>query len=109
MDKSMIIFLALLFAFIIVALIAAVKIFGEQKVKNWLVWAVSVAESELGSGTGQLKLRNVYNMFILRFPKLSMIITFARFSELVDDALDIMKEMLKNDKIANIISRTKEE
>lgn len=109
MDKSMIIFFALLFAFIIVALITAVKIFGEQKVKNWLVWAVSVAESELGSGTGQLKLRNVYNMFILRFPKLSMIITFARFSELVDDALEIMREMLKNDKIANIISRTKEE
>lgn len=109
MDKTMLIFFALLFAFIIIALIAAVKIFGEQKVKNWLVWAVSVAESELGSGTGQLKLRNVYNMFILRFPKLSMIITFSRFSDLVDDALDVMREMLKNDKIANIISRTKEE
>ncbi|MBQ2973313.1 MAG: hypothetical protein IJE19_03065 [Clostridia bacterium] len=109
MDKTMIIFFALLFIFIIVALIAAVKIFGEQKVKNWLVYAVSLAESELGSGTGQLKLRSVYNMFVLRFPKLSMIITFARFSELVDDALGIMREMLKNDKIANIISKTKEE
>lgn len=109
MDKTMIIFFALLFAFIIVALIAAVKVFGEQKVKNWLVYAVSVAESELGSGTGQLKLRSVYNMFILRFPKLSMIITFARFSDLVDDALGIMREMLKNEKISNIISKTKEE
>ena len=109
MDKTMIIFFALLFAFVIVALIAAVKIFGEQKVKNWLVYAVTLAESELGSGTGQLKLRSVYNMFVLRFPKLSMIISFARFSELVDDALDIMREMLKNDKIANIISKTKEE
>lgn len=109
MDKTMIIFFALLFAFLIVALIAAVKIFGEQKVKNWLVYAVTLAESELGSGTGQLKLRSVYNMFVMRFPKLSMIITFARFSELVDDALDIMREMLKNEKISNIISKTKEE
>ena len=109
MDKMMIIFFALLLVFISVALIAAVKIFGEQKVKNWLVWAVSVAESELGSGTGQLKLRSVYNMFVQRFPKLSLIITFNKYSELVDDALDIMREMLKNDKIANIISKTKEE
>ena len=109
MDKMMIIFFALLFVFIIVALIAAVKIFGEQKVKNWLVWAVTVAESELGSGTGQLKLRSVYNMFVQRFPNLSLLITYKRFSELVDSALDIMREMLKNDKIANIISKTKEE
>lgn len=109
MDKTMIIFFALLFAFVIVALIAAVKIFGEQKVKNWLVYAVTLAESELGSGTGQLKLRSVYNMFVLRFPKLSMIITFARFSDLVDGALDVMREMLKNERISNIISKTKEE
>lgn len=109
MDKLMIIFFAMLFVFVIVALIAAIKIFGEQKVKNWLVYAVTLAESELGSGTGQLKLRSVYNMFVLRFPKLSMIITFERFSDLVDDALDIMREMLKNNKIADIISKTKEE
>lgn len=109
MDKTMIIFFALLFAFIIITLIVAVKVFGEQKVKNWLVYAVTLAESELGSGTGQLKLRSVYNMFILRFPKMSMIITFKRFSNLVDDALDIMREMLKNNKIADIISKTKEE
>lgn len=109
MDKSLWILGALLLALIIVVAIVAVKVFGEQKVKNWLVYAVSIAESELGSGTGQLKLRSVYNMFILRFPKLSMIITFSRFSALVDDALDIMREMLKNDKIANIISKTKEE
>ena len=109
MDKNLIIFFTLLFVFVVVALIAAVKIFGEQKVKNWLVFVVSVAERELGSGTGQLKLRRVYNQFVLQFPKLSMIISFARFSELVDDALDIMKKMLENEKIANIISQSKEE
>lgn len=109
MDKELLIFVILLIVSALVAVISAVKIFGEQKVKNWLVYAVTLAESELGSGTGQLKLRSVYNMFVLRFPKLSMIITFARFSDLVDDALDIMREMLKNNKIADIISKTKEE
>lgn len=109
MDKYMMIFFALLFAMIIIALIVAVKVFGEQKVKNWLVWAVGEAEKQFGGGTGQLKLRSVYNEFVKMFPKLSLIITFSRFSFLVDEALDILAEMLKNDKIANIISQAKEE
>ena len=32
------------------------------KVKEWLLFAVVQAEKELGSGTGQLKLRYVYNL-----------------------------------------------
>ena len=28
-----------------------------EKVKEWLLWAVTQAEAELGSGTGKLKLR----------------------------------------------------
>lgn len=109
MDKSMIIFFVLLFAMIIIALIVAVKVFGEQKVKNWLVWAVGEAEKQFGGGTGQLKLRSVYNEFVKMFPKLSLIITFNRFSYLVDEALEVLSEMLMNDKIADIITQTKEE
>ena len=109
MDNTIWIWAILLAAFIIAAVISVIKIFGEQKVKNWLVWAVGVAESAFGSGTGQLKLRSVYKEFIQMFPKLSIIITFTRFSELVDDALEILRQMLENEKIANIISRTKEE
>lgn len=109
MDKTLLILCTVFIALLVVFAFIAVKYFGEQKVKNWLVWAVSVAESELGSGTGQLKLRSVYNMFVQRFPKLSLIITFNKFSALVDDALEIMRKMLENEKIANIISKTKEE
>lgn len=39
-----------------------------DKVKEWLLWAVTEAEKELGSGTGQLKLRQVYDLFVQRFP-----------------------------------------
>ena len=32
-----------------------------EKVKEWLLWAVTQAEAELGSGTGKLKLRQTYD------------------------------------------------
>ena len=35
-----------------------------ERVKEWLLWAVTEAEKELGSGTGQLKLRQVYDLFL---------------------------------------------
>lgn len=108
MDKTILIYLAAFVVVAVVMLIAAVKVFGEQKVRNWLVWAVGKAEQEFGSGTGQLKLRSVYNQFIARFPKLSTFITFKRFSALVDEALGILSDMLKNGKIANIIEKGEE-
>lgn len=105
MDKTVLIYFTALTVVAVVMLIVAVKVFGEQKVRNWLVWAVGKAEQEFGSGTGQLKLRSVYNQFIVRFPKLSTFITFRRFSALVDEALNILSDMLKNGKIANIIEK----
>lgn len=64
--------------------------------KNWLVLAVAEAEKALGSGTGQLKLRMVYDMAIVRFPIVAKIIPFKLFSRMVDAALDIMNEMITN-------------
>lgn len=68
----------------------------KEKVREWLIWAVIQAEAELGGGTGQLKLRKVYEMFITAFPWLVKAISFAEFSQLVDEALAKMKEMLQN-------------
>lgn len=67
-----------------------------SSVKEWLLYAVAQAEKELGSGTGQLKLRYVYNMFILRFSAIAKVISFEAFSELVDEALYIFRNMLKD-------------
>lgn len=66
------------------------------KVKEWLLYAVVSAEKELGSGTGQVKLRYVYDMFIARFPSFVKIIPFELFSAFVDEALDKMKGMLES-------------
>lgn len=65
------------------------------KVREWLLWAVTEAEKELGGGTGKLKLRQVYDLFVTRFPWLARIVPFDLFSSLVDDALEDMRDMLK--------------
>lgn len=65
-----------------------------DKVRKWLLWAVTEAEKELGSGTGALKLRQVYDLFVTRFPWLARVISFALFSRMVDEALEEMREML---------------
>lgn len=75
------------------------------KVKEWLKYAVVEAEKFFGTGTGQLKLREVYDMFISTFPIFSKILPFTIFSKMVDGALIWMEEQLK--KNANIESYVK--
>jgi hypothetical protein len=82
------------------AAISAYKFYklGKQqqldKVKQWLLLAVLEAERELGSKTGQLKLRMVYSQFVDKFKIVSLIISFDQFSLLVDEALEEMKDMI---------------
>ncbi|BAQ11283.1 hypothetical protein OXB_2812 [Bacillus sp. OxB-1] len=67
-----------------------------RKVRAWLLLAVTQAEKEFGSGMGKIKLRTVYELFITRFTWLARVVSFDMFSDLVDDALEEMREMLKN-------------
>lgn len=69
-----------------------------QKVSEWMLYAVTKAEKELGAGTGQIKLRYVYDMFIVRFTWLARVIPFDTFVKIVDDALTRMREQLENQK-----------
>ena len=69
-----------------------------QMVKEWLLLAVIEAEKALGSGTGQVKLRYVYDLFLSKFKYLSLVISFSQFSMLVDEALDTMRDMISNNK-----------
>ena len=64
------------------------------KVREWLLWAVTEAEKDLGGGTGTLKLRQVYDLFVVRFPWMVKVVPFQLFSDMVDDALVDMREML---------------
>ena len=98
--------------FLIIAAIAAISVVSikaylwfkkpgnEQleQVKQWLIYAVAKAEAELGSGTGQLKLRYVYDQFIKKFPAIAIFISFEDFSKMVDAALEELEKMMKENK-----------
>lgn len=80
------------------------------KVREWLIWAVTRAEKELGGGTGQLKLRQVYDWFVSKFPALAAVLPFKIFSAWVDVALEKMKAMLtSNASITNYIEGDRNE
>lgn len=75
-----------------------------ETIKEWLLFACIEAEKELGGGTGQLKLRYVYDLFIGKFPSVAKVVPFTLFSLWVDSALDEMREMLsENEKIRNFV------
>ncbi|MEK5068126.1 hypothetical protein [Sporosarcina sp. FSL K6-1508] len=68
------------------------------KVKEWLLFAVIQAEKELGEGTGKIKLRYVYDLFVTKFKWLSYLIKFDHFSRLVDEALEEMRHLLSSNR-----------
>lgn len=89
-----------LIAVVCVVVVAMIKFFhlptDKQiaNLKEWLLYAVTQAEKELGGGTGQIKLRQVYDWAVSKFPWVQFI-SFTTFSGWVDEALDLMREMIK--------------
>ena len=69
-----------------------------KKVTEWLLYAVTKAEREFGSKTGQVKLRYVYDMFLAKFPYMVRALPFESFSLLVDEALDKFRKLLESNK-----------
>lgn len=93
----------IIFALLVIVFMAAIwiknfiKLPNNEKmrsIREWLLYAVTEAEKELGSGTGQIKLRMVYDMFIKNFIDISKWISFDTFSAMVDEALKDFREML---------------
>ena len=94
------------YALIIVILIIAAYILlnGTQSINNWLLFFVSCAEADLGSGTGKLKLAQVYSDFVAAYPIFSKILPFFVFSWMVDNVLEKMRDMAnKNENISALI------
>jgi hypothetical protein len=89
---------------VIVAVAVYFVLSGKASVHHWLLYAVSMAESDLGSGTGRLKLAQVYSDFVSKYPIFSKILPFPVFSLWVDLVLKEMRELIeKNENIASII------
>lgn len=83
---------------VIVGLILKIQQIVNGNLVEWLVDKVAYAEAYLGSGTGQMKLRYVYDLFVQKRTILASLISFDKFSKLVDLALDKFETMLKNNK-----------
>lgn len=85
---------------ILAAILLAVLLFLRLKenVKEWLLWAVTEAENYLGSGTGKLKLRYVYDQCVEKFPAVKYLLPFSVFSKWVDEALIEMRKQIANNK-----------
>ena len=94
---------------VIIEITAFAKLSRKKKVENikeWLKLAVVEAEKTLGGGTGQLKLRYVYNQAVTQFPWIASLVSFETFSAWVDEALEWMKEQLEqNQAITNYINQ----
>lgn len=102
--------IAALLSIAAVTIISVIKFFNKSnaeqlaKVKEWLLFAVTNAEKDFGGGTGKIKLRYVYDLFVTRFPSTAKIITFEEFSNLVDESLKEMNNLLSaNNAIQNYV------
>lgn len=96
--------LVIILAFIVVATVHFRKLAGlpsdqqVAKIKEWLLLAVVMAEKEMGAGTGAIKLRYVYSLFVDKFPSVAPVVPFELFSKWVDEVLAQMKNMLETNK-----------
>lgn len=76
-----------------------------EQIKQWLIFVTLEAEKQFQSGTGQIKLRFVYDAFLTKFKWISFFMSFETFSLLVDEALKEMKDMLsKNKAVENLVT-----
>ncbi len=90
----------------LVSMIAALIVFiairsRKITIRDWLLLAVAEAEKQLGSGTGQQKLKRVYTWFTQRFPVVSFFVSFDIFSAWVDSSLEIMERILESKEDGN--------
>lgn len=74
-----------------------------RQIQEWLLYAVAKAEKNLGSGTGELKLRYVYDMFVEKFPAIAIFIDFDDFCIMVEEALNKFKDLIENNESINAI------
>lgn len=103
MNAQIIVALVIVAIALVCGIIWFVKLPKEKKIANikeWLKFAVVEAEKELGSGTGQLKLRMVYDMAVKQFPFIVQLVPFDTFSGWVNEALDWMRGQLAENKAA---------
>lgn len=81
--------------FLILVIIGLISFFIKKgNVQKLLVYICLKAEKKFGAKTGQIKLREVYEWFVTKWPVLSLLISFNEFSKMVDIALEEMRHLI---------------
>lgn len=75
------------------------KVMKSEVIQTWILYAITEAEKEFGSGTGDIKLGKVYGDFAKTFPSLARVISFEVFKSVVDDSLVALRAQLETEKI----------
>lgn len=70
-----------------------------SEVKRRLLSWVTNAEVDLGGGTGEIKLAEVYDTFCAEYPHLKKWISLEKFQDMVDESLEKMREILDKDNV----------
>ena len=80
-----------------------------NSIKQWAIYACALAQKELGSGTGELKMRYTYDLFVSTFPFLAQIISYERYKEIAENALLEFKRMLEtNPNVKRLVEENEE-
>lgn len=82
---------------IAVVILESVKSKKAGRIKQWLKYAVRLAETKYGSGNGAYKLEYVYTLFTTKYPIVSKVIPDFIFKAMVDEALIWLNRFVEDD------------
>ena len=88
--------LCIVIAIIIVALIVYTYKYRQDILKKAALYAVAKAEKAWGSKTGQIKFLEVYTSLKKKYPFMTFFISEKQLSQVIEDALEYLKTLLKN-------------
>lgn len=88
---------------IITILIILFRIGQKKKIKQMLLYFVTIAERDFGGGTGELKFSAVSTWIYEKIPTLAKVLfTKKQIDQLIEEAVDWMKEYLATNEEARV-------
>lgn len=66
-----------------------------KTIRTYLLYVVTIAEQNWGSGTGPIKLGEAYDAFTEKYPIIKIFISWETFKKIVDSALVEMRAILE--------------
>ncbi len=101
--------MAIVLLVVTIAVIVWVVKHRKGLLRKMALYAVSVAEEEWGSKTGQIKFAEVYSTLKLKFPIITLFFTEKQMKDLIENALQELKTILAEKEAIETEKETTEE